>query len=161
MQRIRLVARQLQSNIQSNRYQIARMSSIPQTMKALQIHSQGGLDVLAIHDIPVPKPKEDEVLVKVEHSGVNYIDTYLRGGLYPRDMPFILGNEPSGTVVEVGANQKSKGINVGDRITSYIGGGGFAEYVSVPRSKAFKLPDAVDTKLGAAATLQGLTGEFQ
>jgi NADPH2:quinone reductase len=135
------------------------MSTIPQSMKALQIHSQGGLDVLAIHDTPVPKPKEDELLVKVEYAGVNYIDTYLRSGLYPREMPFILGNEPAGIVVQVGNEQKSKGINVGDQVAAYCGGGAFAEYVSLPRKSVFKLPNGFDLKLGAASVLQGLTGE--
>lgn len=158
MQRISLITRQVQPSL-SFLGQAARMSTIPQSMNALQIHSQGGLDVLAMHDVPVPKPKSDELLVKVEYAGVNYIDTYLRSGLYPREMPFILGNEPAGTVVQVGSEEESRGIKVGDRVAAYCGGGGFAEYVSLPRKSLYKLPDSVDSRLGAAALLQGLTGE--
>jgi NADPH2:quinone reductase len=52
------------------------MSSQPQTMKAVQIEKTGGTDVLQYKtDVPVPEPKEGEVLVKNEFIGINYIDT--------------------------------------------------------------------------------------
>lgn len=131
-------------------------ASIPQTMKALRIQKQGGLDVLQIEDqVPVPKPATNEILLKTEWSGVNYIDTYQRSGLYKIDLPFILGNEPAGSVVAVGSDVKD--IQVGDAVAAYVGGGGFAEYRNVPRSKAAKLPKGVSTKEAAAALLQGLT----
>jgi NADPH2:quinone reductase len=53
-----------------------KMSSLPKTMKAVQIEKTGGTDVLQYKtDVPVPEPKEGEVLVKNEFVGINYIDT--------------------------------------------------------------------------------------
>lgn len=51
------------------------MASIPKTMKAVYIEKTGGTDVLQYSDVPVPEPKEGEVLVKNEFIGINYIDT--------------------------------------------------------------------------------------
>ena len=51
------------------------MSSLPKTMKAVYIEKTGGTDVLTYSDVPVPEPKEGEVLVKNEFIGINYIDT--------------------------------------------------------------------------------------
>lgn len=50
------------------------MSTIPQTMKAIQVEKTGGPEVNVLRDIPVPTPKDDEVLIKVEWTGANYID---------------------------------------------------------------------------------------
>jgi NADPH2:quinone reductase len=161
MHRLRLLTRQLQPNFLSNanRLPYSTMTSIPETMKALQIHSQGGLDVLAMHDVPVPKPKKDEVLIKVEYAGVNYIDTYQRSGLYKMAMPTVLGNEAAGTVEQVGSKVQGKGLANGDLVATYCPGGAFAQYVSVARSKIYKVSENVDAKLAAASLLQGLTGE--
>lgn len=52
------------------------MSSLPKTMKAVHIEKTGGTDVLQYKtDVPVPEPKDGEVLVKNEFIGINYIDT--------------------------------------------------------------------------------------
>jgi NADPH2:quinone reductase len=136
------------------------MATIPEKMRALQIHSQGGLEVLAIHEIPVPEPSENELLIKVEYSGVNYIDTYQRGGLYPLKMPHVLGNEPAGTIVKLGSALEGKDLKLGDRIAAYSPGGAFAEYAKVPRAKAYKVADGVTSRQAAASALQGLTGMF-
>jgi NADPH2:quinone reductase len=55
---------------------VRAMSSLPKTMKAVLIEKTGGTDVLQYKtDVPVPEPKEGEVLVKNEFIGINYIDT--------------------------------------------------------------------------------------
>jgi hypothetical protein len=65
-----------------------------QTMKAVFINEQGGVDNLIYkEDVPVPKVTADSVLIKNHFAGVNYIDTYHRGGLYPVALPFTLGRE--------------------------------------------------------------------
>ena len=128
-------------------------------MKALQIQSQGGLEVLEMRELPVPSDKDlgpSQILVKVEWAGVNFIDTYLRSGLYKKDTPFVLGNEPAGTVVKVGSGVES--VKVGDKVASYLAaGGGFAEYAVVEEKGTTVLKEGVDTKAGAALILQGLT----
>ena len=50
-----------------------------------------------------PSPEEGEILVSVAAAGLNYIDTYQRGGLYPMDLPFTPGLEGAGSVLEIGA----------------------------------------------------------
>lgn len=134
-------------------------AKIPTSMKALQIQKQGDLDVLELRDVAVPQPGAEDVLFKVEYAGVNFIDTYQRSGLYPLQLPFVLGNEPAGTIVSVG--DKVSDLKVGDRVASYTAGGGYAEYAKAPRNKTAKLPEDLTTKDGAVALLQGLTGEFR
>jgi NADPH2:quinone reductase len=66
----------LNSQLDRKAFHIRKMSSLPKTMKAVQIEKTGGTDVLQYKtDVPVPEPKEGEVLVKNEFIGINYIDT--------------------------------------------------------------------------------------
>ncbi|KAI5474910.1 hypothetical protein MNV49_002193 [Pseudohyphozyma bogoriensis] len=133
--------------------------SIPATQKALQIHEQGGLDVLAIHEIPVPKPGKGQVLYKNEYAGVNFIDTYQRGGIYKLAMPYVLGNESAGVVAAVGegVTEADYGYKVGDRVVGYTAGGSFSEYVLNKAEKTVKIPEGVSTKEAATLLTQGLT----
>ena len=68
-------------------------------MRAIQIKTTGGPEVMELVEVPTPKPAAGQVLVKIEASGVNFIDTYLREGRYPAELPFIPGQEAAGTVV--------------------------------------------------------------
>lgn len=124
-------------------------------MHALQIEKQGGPEVLRIAEVPTPKPERNQVLIKTEYSGVNFIDTYQRSGLYKVQLPFILGNESAGLVESVGEDVKD--IKAGDAVAAYSPGGGFATYAIADRSKVSKLPKEVSTRDGATALLQGLT----
>lgn len=139
---------------------IATMStstSIPSKMRAVQIMKQGGLDVLEDREADVPKPGPNDILIKVNKAGVNFIDTYQRSGLYKIEkFPYTLGQEAAGKVVAVGESQKGKGLEVGDRAITYFGGS-FAEYVSVPRARITKVPDAVNDTDAVASCVQGLT----
>jgi NADPH:quinone reductase len=83
-------------------------------MKAIQVPKTGGVEVLTFLDIPTPKPKPNEVLVKIAAAGVNYIDVYFREGRYPVTPPFILGQEASGVVSEVGGDVKD--FKPGERV---------------------------------------------
>ena len=67
-------------------------------MKAIYIDQPGGPDALIYGDRPTPTPAAGEVLVKVAYSGVNFIDTYHRSGLYKLPLPAVLGSEGAGTV---------------------------------------------------------------
>jgi NADPH2:quinone reductase len=114
-------------------------------MKAIQIGRTGGPDVLDYVELPTPKPGPGEVLVKADAIGVNYFDTMIRTGRYrwmPK-LPFVLGNEMSGEVVELGAGAGA--LKVGQKvfIAGYeIGnrGGLYAEYAAVPEAAALPLP---------------------
>ncbi|KFY61803.1 hypothetical protein V496_04861 [Pseudogymnoascus sp. VKM F-4515 (FW-2607)] len=134
-------------------------SSVPTTMRAIKIPHTGGLEVLELHnDIPVPTPAAGQILIKTAVAGVNYIDTYLRTGLYPPPASGILGQEAEGTVVAVSAEGDTYGFKIGDRVAGFApAGGAYAEYVAVPAQTSFKLPQGIEEGLGAASLLQGLT----
>jgi NADPH2:quinone reductase len=110
-------------------------------MNAVQIAQHGDSSILANVSVPKPTPKSDQVLVKVAYSGVNFIDTYQRSGLYPQNLPFILGREGSGEIVEVGSEAKGD-FQVGDRV-AFVGPGSYAEYDAVSTTTLAKLPPAV------------------
>ncbi|CAE6487976.1 unnamed protein product [Rhizoctonia solani] len=76
----------------------ATMAPVPKTMKAARVNKQGGIEELEVVEIPVPTPKPGEIVIKTEWAGVNFIDTYFRGGVYPRETPFTLGQEAAGTI---------------------------------------------------------------
>ena len=127
-------------------------------MKAIQVQKSGGPEVLTLVDIPVPKPKPHEAVVKVSAAGVNFIDVYLREGRYPSPLPFISGQEGSGVVSEIGADVKS--FKPGDRI-AYTGiPGSYAEYAAVPADRLVLLPPGITEHQAAAAMLQGMTAHY-
>jgi NADPH2:quinone reductase len=111
------------------------------TIHAVQIPKHGDSSVLAYVPVHKPTPKPDQVLVKVAYAGVNFIDTYQRSGLYPQTLPFILGREGSGEIVEVGPEVKGD-FKVGDRV-AFMGPGSYAEYAAVSTLSLAKLPDAI------------------
>ena len=128
-------------------------------MKAIRIHSLGGPEVLQLEDVPQPEPKEGEAVVRVEATGVNFIDVYFRTGLYKGPaLPFTLGQEAAGTVAAVGPGVAD--VAVGDRV-AYTGvHGAYAELAAVPAARLVKLPAGVSTRQGAAAMLQGMTAHY-
>ncbi len=127
-------------------------------MKAIQIAGLGGPEVLKIEELPNPEPESDQILVKLQAIGVNFIDTYQRSGLYPVTLPYVPGLEGAGTVQEVGADVKD--FQVGDRV-AYIGvPGAYAELSVLPADRAVNLPGDLDFQQGAAALLQGMTAQY-
>ena len=127
-------------------------------MNAIQVQKPGGPEVLTLVDIPVPKPKPHEAVVKVSAAGVNFIDVYIREGRYPSPLPFISGQEGSGIVSEIGADVKS--FKPGDRV-AYTGiPGSYAEYAAVPADRLVLLPPGITEHQAAAAMLQGMTAHY-
>ena len=127
-------------------------------MKAIQVQKSGGPEVLTLVDLPAPKPKPNEAVVKVSAAGVNYIDVHIREGLYPSSLPFVIGQEASGIVSEIGADVKS--FKPGDRV-AYTGiRGSYAEYAAVPAERLVLLPPGISEQQAAAAMLQGMTAHY-
>jgi NADPH2:quinone reductase len=127
-------------------------------MKAIQVTKHGGPEVLAVVDLPVPKPKANEVVVKVAAAGVNFIDIYFREGRYPAQPPFTLGQEAAGAISELGSEVKT--WKAGDRV-AYVGAlGSFAEYTTVPADRLVRVPDGVTDQQAAAVMLQGMTAHY-
>jgi len=128
-------------------------------MKAIAIERTGGPDVLTVHDLPVPEVKAGEALVKLEASGVNFIDTYQRSGHYKLPhFPFVLGSEGAGTVESIGDGVDN--VAVGDRVAYAMVPGAYAEYAAVPAARLVKVPDGVSSRDAAALMLQGMTAHY-
>ncbi|WP_210479928.1 quinone oxidoreductase [Naasia sp. SYSU D00948] len=125
--------------------------------RAIVIEHTGGPEVLELRDVEVPSPGPDELLVRVAATGVNYIDTYHRSGIYPVRFPFTPGGEAAGTVVSAGSGT---GFREGDRVATAEARAAYAEYVLVPAEKAVPIPVGVDDHTAAALLLQGLTAHF-
>lgn len=118
----------------------------------------GGVDALRYEDVHTPTPGPGEALVKLEAAGVNFIDIYIRTGLYKASLPLTLGQEGAGRVEVIGQNVSE--VKVGDRV-AYAGViGSYAEYAVVPASRLIKLPNGMDARTGAAAMLQGMTAHY-
>jgi NADPH2:quinone reductase len=127
-------------------------------MKAIQVQKTGGPEVLTLVDLPVPKPKANEAVVKIAASGVNFIDVYFREGRYPAALPFTDGQEAAGTVTEVGGDVKS--VKVGDRVAYSNVMGTYAGYAAVPADRLVRVPDKITDQQAAAAMLQGMTAHY-
>ncbi len=127
-------------------------------MKAIQVQKTGGPEVLTLVDLPVPKPKPNEAIVKIAAIGVNFIDIYFREGRYPSPLPFVDGQEAAGTVSEIGSEVKS--LKPGDRV-AYTGViGSYAEYAAVPADRLVRVPEKITDEQAAAAMLQGMTAHY-
>jgi NADPH2:quinone reductase len=123
-------------------------------MKAIYIEQVGGPESLKYGDMPKPELVAGHALVRVAASGVNFIDTYQRSGLYKIPLPAVLGSEGAGTV-EAGTLFRK-----GDRVAWAMARGSYAEYAVVPEAFLVALPDRVDFRDGAAAMLQGMTAHY-
>jgi NADPH2:quinone reductase len=91
-------------------------------------------------------------------AGLNFIDTYHRGGLYPLEFPFTPGLEGAGTVATVG--DEVDGLSVGDRVGWTDVRGSYAERHVIPADRAIVIPDDLSTDVVAAVMLQGLTAHY-
>jgi NADPH2:quinone reductase len=127
-------------------------------MKAIQIKAPGGPEVLELVDLPVPQPKPNEAIVKLGAVGINFIDVYQREGRYKVPLPFIAGQEGSGTVTAVGADVKS--VKPGDRVAWSSVQGSYTEFAAVPADKLVKIPQGVSDQQAAATMLQGMTAHY-
>lgn len=127
-------------------------------MKAIQVQQPGGVEALQVVDIPVPKPKPNEAVVKIAAAGVNFIDIYLREGRYKAPLPFVNGQEAAGVVTEIGSEVKT--VKPGDRV-AYAGPlGAYAEYAAVPAERLVPVSAGVSDRDAAAAMLQGMTAQY-
>ena len=127
-------------------------------MKAIQIRKNGGPEVMALAEVAVPEAAAGQAIVKLEAIGVNFIDVYQRSGLYPVELPYVLGVEGAGIVDRLGQGVDS--FRIGDRVAWVGVSGAYAEYAAVPAGKLVKLPEAVGFREAAAAMLQGMTAHY-
>ena len=109
-------------------------------------------------DLPVPQPKSNEAVVKIQAAGVNFIDVYNREGRYKAALPLVLGQEAAGVVSAVGSDVRE--VAVGDRVAYTSVLGSYAEYAAVPADRLVKVPAGVGERDAAAAMLQGMTAHY-
>jgi NADPH:quinone reductase-like Zn-dependent oxidoreductase len=138
----------------------ALAQSFPKTMKAIVAHEYGGPEVLKYEDVPVPGPKENEILVRVIASGVNPADPLILNGKYAKEfgthLPLILGYDMAGVVVKAGA--KVTKLKVGDAVYAYLlWGGGWGEYCISNESESAIKPKSLSFVDAAAVPLAALT----
>lgn len=127
-------------------------------MKAIQIQSNGGPEVLQLVELPIPEPGSGQVLIRVEAVGVNYIEVYFRKGTYKSTLPLTPGTEAAGTVEKLGHGVT--GFEEGDSVASVNVMGSYAEYALVPAEKLVKAPSRLSPEQAAAAMLQGITAHY-
>ena len=127
-------------------------------MQAIRIHTYGGPDVLRLEDVPLPEPGPNDVRVKLEAIGVNFVDMYNRSGQYPFSLPGTVGSEGAGVVDASGSAVTD--LRPGDRVASSAIPGACAEYAVAPAARLVRLPPAIDTRTAAAVMLQGMTAHY-
>ncbi|ATY16613.1 NADP-dependent oxidoreductase [Amycolatopsis sp. AA4] len=128
-------------------------------MRAAAIDEFGPAEGLTVHKVPVPVAGPGEVLVRVEAAGVQPTDVAIRDGWTPPGVtiqfPQILGNEFSGTIVQVGAEVTE--FEAGQQVAGFRSLGCYAEYVNVPASQAAVKPEKVDWQTAGALSASGQT----
>lgn len=124
--------------------------NLPETMRCITVTEPGGPEAMRIGTAPVPVPKDDEILIRVQVAGVNRPDVQQRMGLYPPppDASPLLGLEVAGEVVALGA--MASGFFPHHKVTALCNGGGYAEYVTVPAGQCLPWPAGYDAVRAAA-----------
>jgi len=127
--------------------------------KAILINEAGGADKLIWTDIEVGDPGTSEIRIKQNACGLNYIDIYVRSGLYPiESYPATIGMEAAGVIEAVGEGVTD--FAVGDRVAYPMVLGGYAEARVMSTAKVVKLPDGITDETAAAMMLKGLTAHY-
>ena len=127
-------------------------------MKAIQIQEPGGPEVLQLADLPIPHPGPGQVLIRIETTGINFIEAYFRKGQYKASFPLVPGSEAAGTVEDLGPGVT--GFAAGDLVASTAVMGSYAEYALVPAAQLVKVPAGLSPEKAAAAMLQGMTAHY-
>jgi len=126
---------------------------------AIRIHKTGGPEVLTWEEVPVGKPGPREARIRHTAVGLNFVDVYNRTGLYPLQLPAVLGSEGAGVVEEVGAEVGD--LKPGDRVAyGNAPMGSYAEQRLIPADRLVKLPPGIADTQAAAMMLKGLTVQY-
>lgn len=127
-------------------------------MRAVRVHETGEPEVLTLEEVADPEPGPGEIRVRIAATGVNFVETYQRRGLYPIDLPATLGVEAAGVIDVLGPGVE--GLSVGDPVGYCTSGGTYAELAVVPAEAVVKLPEGIDPKIAGASLQQGMTAHF-
>jgi len=124
--------------------------SVPLEMTVVEIAAPGGPEQLKLSVRPVPRPGDEEVLVRVAAAGVNRPDVMQRQGRYPApagasDLP---GLEIAGEIVAMGP--KVSGLSIGEQVTALLAGGGYATYAIAAAPLCLPVPTGISMVEAAA-----------
>ena len=124
--------------------------TLPDTMRAVEIAEPGGPEALRETTRPVPVPGPGEVLIAIDHAGVNRPDVLQRAGAYdpPPGASDLPGLECAGLVAATGPGVSR--WRVGDAVCALLPGGGYAEYAACPADHALRIPDGLSMAQAAA-----------
>ena len=128
--------------------------------KAMRIHEYGGPEALRWEEVELAAPAAGEALVRHTAVGLNFIDVYMRTGLYPQPaLPAGIGLEAAGVVEALGEGVAD--LAVGDRV-AYAAPppGAYAESRLIPATVLVKIPEGVEDEQAAAMMLKGMTAEY-
>lgn len=127
-------------------------------MKAIQVAAAGGPEVLEYVDVADPVPGPGQVLIQTTGTGVNFIETYERSGVYKISYPAIVGTEGAGRVAALGEGVTH--LQVGDRVATAQGASTYAEYFVAEAGRVVVVPENVSDTVAAALPLQGMTVHY-
>jgi NADPH2:quinone reductase len=127
-------------------------------MKAIQVRTVGGPEVLDFRDVPDPVPQAGQALVRIHTAGVNFMDVYFREGKYKAPLPVIPGGEGSGHVEALGEGVTD--LLIGDAVAWLGSVGSYAEKVAVPADRLVKVPAGLDLPKACALMVQGITAYY-
>ncbi|WP_158791800.1 quinone oxidoreductase [Granulicella sp. L60] len=127
-------------------------------MQAIQILTTGSADVLTLRDIPTPTPGPGEALIRIEASGVNFIDTYFREGRYPAQLPYTLGQEAAGIIVAVASDVST--FKAGDRVAWCGIPGTYAQLAIASAARLVSIPEGISFQQAAGVLTQGITAHY-
>lgn len=127
--------------------------------RQIQFTETGGPEVLQVAEVTPRDPGPGEVRVANRAIGLNFIDIYVRTGLYPAELPSGLGTEGAGVIDAVGEGVDD--FAEGDRV-AYAQGplGAYADFITLDAEKVIALPEAIDFETAAAGMLKGLTVQY-
>jgi NADPH2:quinone reductase len=126
--------------------------------RAIVIHQNGGPEVLTLEEREVGAPGAGQVKVRHEAIGLNFVDTYMRTGLYKAPLPLIPGSEAAGVVEAVGEGVTE--FTPGDRVGWAGGNGGYTDERLIEAGKVVHLPDGISTEVAAAVMTKGGTAHY-
>jgi len=126
---------------------------------AIRVHEYGGPEVLKWEKVEIGDPGPGEVKIRQTAIGLNYIDVYVRTGLYPQpSFPFVPGMEGAGVVVGVGEGVRD--LKVG-RHVAYAGPiGAYTQERLIAADRVVKIPAGIGDETAAAIMLKGMTAQY-
>jgi NADPH2:quinone reductase len=126
-------------------------------MKAIALTGHEGFNSMRMIETDRPKPGPDEVLIQVKAAGINFAELELTKGRYhiPKELPFVMGFEAAGTVVEMGSEVRD--FRIGDKVTSLVSSGGYAEYATAGARFAIPIPAGISFAEAVTIPVQGLS----